>query len=208
MATTATFYQDLYQNATTYLSGSTFPSDLYAGVDLAKLNTFELTWVWWYKQFSNPVVATGIMSFLMHEVRRPLPSLSVPSPHPIATHPLFLLFGGGGGTSHRDPPKGNQRADPAMTAARLLWKKSAVDHHRPDQILRPVQDPAEQDADGATTMEVHDRSPQVALLRRVAAGARIPSFSTHLQSDADPLLPPWKSLHRSTSSTPWPPPSA
>ena len=43
-------------------------ADLYAGYDLYSLNFLEKAWASWYIWWGNPVIATGIMSFLMHEV--------------------------------------------------------------------------------------------------------------------------------------------
>lgn len=42
--------------------------DLYKGVDASSLTFAEQWWVKWYLYWGNPVLATGIMSFLMHEV--------------------------------------------------------------------------------------------------------------------------------------------
>ncbi|KAG0147467.1 hypothetical protein CROQUDRAFT_656029 [Cronartium quercuum f. sp. fusiforme G11] len=49
-------------------NASTTGSDLYAGVDLSSLNYPEQLWVKWYLWFGNPVIATGVMSFLLHEI--------------------------------------------------------------------------------------------------------------------------------------------
>lgn len=43
-------------------------NELYAGVDLGSLNWFEQQWANWYIMIGNPVIATGLMSFLMHEI--------------------------------------------------------------------------------------------------------------------------------------------
>lgn len=42
---------------------------LYAGTDFNQLNWFEQQWATWYLWFGNVAIATGVMSFLMHEVR-------------------------------------------------------------------------------------------------------------------------------------------
>jgi methylsterol monooxygenase len=42
---------------------------LYADTDYSRLNYLEQAWVSWYVWFDNPVIATGLMSFLIHEVR-------------------------------------------------------------------------------------------------------------------------------------------
>lgn len=47
---------------------SVYGSDLYAGTDIGALNFLEKAWMQWYMYWGNPVIATGIMSFLLHEV--------------------------------------------------------------------------------------------------------------------------------------------
>lgn len=44
---------------------------LYANTDMSKLNWFETQWVAWYLWINNPILATGLASFLLHEVRSP-----------------------------------------------------------------------------------------------------------------------------------------
>lgn len=46
-------------------------SQLYAasGTDFSKLNWLESNWAAWYMWIGNPIIATGLMSFIMHEVR-------------------------------------------------------------------------------------------------------------------------------------------
>ena len=53
----------------------THSSVLYANTDLASLSWIEAQWAAWYIWIGNPVIATGLMSFLLHEVR-----LSSPPP--------------------------------------------------------------------------------------------------------------------------------
>ena len=45
-------------------------ADLYAsaGADFASLNWFEQQWVAWYVMIGDPAIATGLMSFILHEV--------------------------------------------------------------------------------------------------------------------------------------------
>lgn len=45
---------------------------LYANIDLTKLSWLEQMWAAWYIWIDNPIIATGLMSFLLHEV---IPSL-------------------------------------------------------------------------------------------------------------------------------------
>jgi methylsterol monooxygenase len=59
------------ESAAAFLGPShSLPQDLYAGTDFNSLNWFEQKWVDWYLYWGNPVIATGIMSFLLHEVSR------------------------------------------------------------------------------------------------------------------------------------------
>ncbi|KAG5651874.1 hypothetical protein H0H81_007094 [Sphagnurus paluster] len=46
----------------------TVVADLYASTDLSSLNWFEQQWVAWYVMIANPIIATGLMSFLLHEI--------------------------------------------------------------------------------------------------------------------------------------------
>ena len=48
---------------------SVYGADLYTGTDISSLNMFERAWMSWYLYWGNPVLATGIASFLLHEVR-------------------------------------------------------------------------------------------------------------------------------------------
>ena len=49
---------------------------LYANTDFSQLNWLEAKWAAWYLWIGNPVIATGLMSFLLHEVRCSLNALS------------------------------------------------------------------------------------------------------------------------------------
>ncbi|KAF8430772.1 hypothetical protein L210DRAFT_3651572 [Boletus edulis BED1] len=40
---------------------------LYVHLDLSKLGWFEQFWAAWYIWIDNPVIATSLMSFLLHE---------------------------------------------------------------------------------------------------------------------------------------------
>ena len=42
--------------------------ELYANIDLTKLSWLEQMWAAWYMWIDNPIIATGLMSFLLHEV--------------------------------------------------------------------------------------------------------------------------------------------
>jgi methylsterol monooxygenase len=58
-------------------SGDLTASQLYASsnIDFAQLNWFESQWMAWYSWIGNPLIATGIASFILHEVRsRVMPS--------------------------------------------------------------------------------------------------------------------------------------
>ena len=41
---------------------------LYANVDFTQLSWLERMWAQWYLSFNDPAIATGLMSFLMHEI--------------------------------------------------------------------------------------------------------------------------------------------
>ena len=41
---------------------------LYGATDFSSLNWFEQRWAAWYIWINNPIIATGLASFLMHEV--------------------------------------------------------------------------------------------------------------------------------------------
>ncbi|TFK38449.1 C4-methyl sterol oxidase [Crucibulum laeve] len=45
-----------------------FDDPLYAGTDFSSLNWFEQQWVAWYVWVGNPIIATGLASFLLHEI--------------------------------------------------------------------------------------------------------------------------------------------
>ena len=42
--------------------------EVYTGTDFNSLNWFEKQWASWYLLIGNPVIATGLASFLLHEV--------------------------------------------------------------------------------------------------------------------------------------------
>lgn len=53
------------------LNGTASPSfyeTVYAGTDFSSLSWAEQKWVAWYIWIGNPIIATGLMSFLLHEV--------------------------------------------------------------------------------------------------------------------------------------------
>ena len=49
-----------------------------AGVDYSSLSTIEQWWVDWYLWIADPMIATGLMSFIMHEVR--VSPFAIPEP--------------------------------------------------------------------------------------------------------------------------------
>lgn len=51
-------------------TSSTLPNDIYNGIDFASLSYAEQLWARWYTWIGDPVLATGIMSFVLHEVSR------------------------------------------------------------------------------------------------------------------------------------------
>ncbi|GAA6032803.1 hypothetical protein JCM8097_000799 [Rhodosporidiobolus ruineniae] len=69
----ATVYEQLYNNATVVVTSFIEATketnhDMYAGVDFSQLNVLERAWANWYNYVGNAILATGIMSFVMHEV--------------------------------------------------------------------------------------------------------------------------------------------
>lgn len=55
-------------NSTIISGAETIASQLYAGVNFDTLNWAEKLWASWYIWIGNPSVATGLMSFILHEV--------------------------------------------------------------------------------------------------------------------------------------------
>lgn len=53
---------------TTASAGANAAELLYQGTDFSSLNWFEQQWMAWYIWIGNPIIATGLMSFLLHEV--------------------------------------------------------------------------------------------------------------------------------------------
>ncbi|GAA6038280.1 hypothetical protein JCM8097_003919 [Rhodosporidiobolus ruineniae] len=61
----------LLRNATVLFSQVTKPNtypDPYSAVSVASLNVLERVWVHWYQWWGNPILATGVMSFVLHEL--------------------------------------------------------------------------------------------------------------------------------------------
>lgn len=44
------------------------PEQAYANTDFSSLGWLEKQWAAWYIFIGNPIIATGLMSFLLHEV--------------------------------------------------------------------------------------------------------------------------------------------
>jgi len=61
-------YGPLVLDHLTRSNATTTQNELYGGVDLLTLNWFERVWAGYYILMGNEVIATGLMSFLMHEV--------------------------------------------------------------------------------------------------------------------------------------------
>lgn len=64
------FLSQVIHNTTVpaHLVEASASSPLYSSIDFASLNIFEQLWARWYMWIGNPVLATGIMSFVLHEV--------------------------------------------------------------------------------------------------------------------------------------------
>lgn len=52
----------------TIVNATTAQNTLYPGVDFAALNWLERLWASYYIWVGNPIIATGLMSFVLHEV--------------------------------------------------------------------------------------------------------------------------------------------
>ena len=46
----------------------TSAAELYKGTDTTQLTSPERLWMDWYLFWGNPVIATGVMSFMLHEI--------------------------------------------------------------------------------------------------------------------------------------------
>ncbi|ORY84652.1 fatty acid hydroxylase superfamily-domain-containing protein [Leucosporidium creatinivorum] len=69
MATFDLLYQGLKQNATTFISTAADSQQmLYSTINPAQLGFLERLWFAYYSYLRDPVLATGIMSFLLHEL--------------------------------------------------------------------------------------------------------------------------------------------
>ncbi|KAF9530672.1 C4-methyl sterol oxidase [Crepidotus variabilis] len=55
-----------FHNSTAAVASSFI--DAYTGTDFSSLSWLEQQWVAWYVWVGNPIIATGLMSFLMHEL--------------------------------------------------------------------------------------------------------------------------------------------
>lgn len=72
----ASVYEQMFNNATVLVTNFVETTkheaaSFYSAVDPAQLNWLERLWMSWYIKIGDPILATGIMSFVMHEVRRP-----------------------------------------------------------------------------------------------------------------------------------------
>ena len=55
-------------NATVAAAAHETAEQLYAHIDISKLNWLEQPWVAWCLWIRNPIIAMGLMSFLLHKV--------------------------------------------------------------------------------------------------------------------------------------------
>ena len=55
-------------NATAAAAAHESAQQLYGHLDLSSLSWLEQFWASWYIWIDNPIIATGLMSFLLHEV--------------------------------------------------------------------------------------------------------------------------------------------
>lgn len=66
----------------TFVGSSHHIAQLYStlNLDYTQLTWLERQWMAWYLWIGNPLLATGIASFILHEVRVPLPTLQRTAP--------------------------------------------------------------------------------------------------------------------------------
>ena len=88
---------------------------LYANTDFSKLSWLETQWAAWYLWIGNPVIATGLMSFLLHEVRLSFRLLLYPY----------------------------SRMTPLIHAGCLFRPCHSMDHYRRDTVFQAVEVAAE-----------------------------------------------------------------
>lgn len=120
---------DLHTNATVVAAAAhEAASHLYAEVDFTTLSWLERLWVSWYLWFGNPTIATGVMSFIFHEVSKSSYSSRVSATTAPTTLPVSTAL--------------RNRTDRAATVARVLWALCAVGHHRRYSILPALEAPA------------------------------------------------------------------
>lgn len=117
-------------------TNAAFHDDLYAGTDFSSLNWLEQQWVWWYVTIGNPVIATGLMSFLLHEVSFLLAIL-------LLTLNAVCL-----------------RSDC------LLWTKHSLDYHRLYPLLPQMEATAHQGPYSCRTMGMYQGRSLFALYYR------------------------------------------
>ena len=98
---------------------------LYANTDFSTLTWAEKQWAGWYILIENPIIATGLMSFLLHEVGA------------VVYVSIFL--------SHHYSP---------MPVC-LLWSRTPMDHHRRYPILPQVETSTRQSAFSSRAMGVY-----------------------------------------------------
>lgn len=146
-------YGGLYQNATMLItdfakSATTRVDDLYAGVNVQQLNWLEQLWMRWYNYVGNPILATGIMAFLMHEVSR---------------RHLDAAACANGSKRARAPQKTTKesKGTDSLFTDRLLWTVYPMDDHRRDTLLQAVEDPTRPSSSNCLARELLTREWQI-----------------------------------------------
>jgi hypothetical protein len=121
-------------------TGASLHDDLYAGTDFSSLSWFEHQWAWWYVTIGNPVIATGLMSFLLHEVSIIiLLFVLASSKHGLPTHRLSILDEAYLGSSSMPSPTSASISYSPIKSLRLLNNGSArrVSYSRTLQLSFP-----------------------------------------------------------------------
>ena len=103
-----------------YTSPITVAEPLYAGANwtYSDLSWGEQRWVDWYTYMGNPTIATGVMSFILHEVRWPPGPAS--SRWLIFARSLFTLGGVSRGSSSTQSPTSADGNSSQYVLARVL----------------------------------------------------------------------------------------
>jgi hypothetical protein len=63
-------YAPIVANSLLVQNATTTQNEVYGATDLSQLNWLERTWACYYIYMGNSIIATGLMSFVLHEVSK------------------------------------------------------------------------------------------------------------------------------------------